>query len=87
MESEGDLDISLDYFDQDRLKAYNEVMWSVWDVVDFVPLVGSVARTGQAAVLLAQGDTEGAKTAAANAGMNLVGDAATILTGGASKIA
>ena len=87
MESEGDLDISLDYFDQDRLKAYNEVMWSVWDVVDFVPLVGSVARTGQAAVLLAQGDTEGAKTAAANAGMNLVGDVATVLTGGASKIA
>ena len=63
------------------------MMWGVWDVLDFVPIVGTVARTGQAAVYLVQGDTKGAKTAALNAGMNLVGDVATIATGGASKIA
>ena len=87
MESEGDLDISHDYFDQDKLKAYNEVMWGVWDVIDFIPIGGPVARAGQAGVYLVQGDTEGAKSAALNAGMNLVGDVATIATGGASKIA
>ena len=87
MESEGDLDISFDYFDQDKLKAYNEVMWGPMDALDFIPVVGAVARTGQAAVYLAQGDTEGAKTAALNAGMNLLGDVATVATGGASKVA
>ena len=61
MESEGDLDISVDYFDKDRLEAYEEVMWGAWDALDFVPIVGTVARTGQAAVYLVQGDTEGAK--------------------------
>ena len=86
MESEGDLDISVDYFDKDRLEAYEEVMWGVWDALDFVPIVGTVARTGQAAVYLVQGDTEGAKEAATNAGMNALGDVATIATGGASKI-
>ena len=87
MESEGDLDISLDYFDQDKLKAYNEVMWGFWDVIDFVPIVGTVARTTQAVVLAATGDSDGAKGAIANAGMNLVGDVLTVATGGASKIA
>ena len=34
MESEGDLDISHDYFDQDKLKAYNEVIRPALSFID-----------------------------------------------------
>merc|ERR1711953_1283449 len=48
---------------------------------------GAVARTAEAGICLAKGDTEGAKEAAINAGLNAGGDLLGLATGGAGKIA
>lgn len=86
MESDG-LDISTDYFDPVKLKEYNDTMWGFWDVIDMIPIVGSVARAGQLGVLLVKGDTEGAKEAALNLAMNVAGDAMMLVSGPGGKAA
>jgi len=88
MESDGDLDVKKDYFDPQKLKNYKEVMnYSLMDAADFVPVVGTVARTAEAGYCLANGDTEGAKEAAMNASLNAAGDALGVVTGGSGKVA
>jgi len=47
METDG-IDITDTYFDRTELKKYKATMWSIWDTLDCIPLVGTVARTGQA---------------------------------------
>jgi len=88
MESDGDLDVKKDYFDPEMLKEYTETMnWSLMDAADCIPIVGAVARTAEAGVCLASGDTEGAKEAAMNATLNAAGDALGVVTGGGGKVA
>jgi len=87
MESDGNLDVKKDYFDPIKLEHYKETMWSVMDTADLIPVVGAVARTGEAAYCLANGDTDGAQDAALNAGLNAAGDVAGFFTGGTGKIA
>jgi hypothetical protein len=87
MESDGTLDIADTYWDLEILKEYKETMFGWWDVLDCVPLVGGVARSTQAAVLMAAGDKKGAEDAAKNAAMNFAGDALGLATGGAGKVA
>lgn len=88
MESDGNLDVTKDYFDSNKLDNYKEVMnYSLMDGLDFVPVVGTVARTGEAGYCLAIGDTEGAKEAAMNASLNAAGDALGVVTGGSGKVA
>lgn len=88
MESDGDLDVKKDYFDPEKLKNYMETMaWSLMDAADCIPIVGAVARTAETGYCLANGDTEGAKEAAINAGLNVAGDALGVVTGGTGKVA
>ena len=62
-------------------------MWCIWDTLDCIPLVRTVARTVQAIHCAATGDAEGAKEASGAAVMNLAIDAVGIVTKGAVKVA
>lgn len=59
---------------------------SLWDVIDFIPIVGTVARLGESAVLAVQGQGDEALDALSDAGMNMAGDALGLVTGGAGKL-
>lgn len=61
--------------------------FSAWDVVDFIPIIGTVARLGESVVLVAQGRSEDALESLKNAGMNVAGDALGLATGGVGKFA
>lgn len=61
--------------------------FSAWDVVDFIPIVGSVARLGESVVLAAQGRGDDAVESLRIAGMNVAGDALGLATGGVGKMA
>lgn len=60
--------------------------FTLWDVVDFIPVVGTVARLGESAVLAVQGKGDEALDALSDAGMNVAGDALGLVTGGAGKL-
>ena len=61
---------------------------SWWEsVVDAVPVVGTGYRSARAVAAHMAGDHEGASQQWAEAGMNLAGDAAGLVTGGAGKVA
>lgn len=61
--------------------------FSAWDIVDFIPVVGSVARLGESVVLAAQGRGDDAVESLKVAGMNVAGDALGLATGGVGKMA
>ena len=61
---------------------------SWWEsVLDAIPVVGTGYRTVQAIAAHIEGDHEKAKQQWADAGMNLAGDALSLVTGGAGKVA
>lgn len=59
--------------------------WSFWDALDFIPIVGEVARLGQGVVLGIQGKWNEAGEAFTSMSMDLAGDALGLVTGGSGK--
>jgi len=87
LESDG-IDIADTYWDRKELSKYKETMWgfNIMGALDFIPIVGGIARTVEAGGHALAGNTEYAKEAISNAGMNFVGDALGLVTGGAGKV-
>ena len=57
------------------------------NVLDFIPIVGTVYRSGKAIANHAMGDHEEAQKQWVEAGMNAAGDALGLVTGGTGKVA
>lgn len=88
MESDG-VDISHDYFDQTKIGGFKDVLWG-WnpmEVMDCIPIVGTVARVAEAGVKVSQGDMDGARASLGEAALNAAGDAVGLATGGTGKVA
>ena len=60
--------------------------WSIFDVLDFIPLVGTVARLGQALDDHIKGDDAAAREHASMGGMNLGLDLLSVATMGMGRI-
>ena len=75
------------YYFLESLEDLREHMSWLFNVIDFIPVVGTVSRLTQASVLAITGQGDEALDALKSAGLNLAGDAVGLLTAGVGKAA